>query len=77
MVKSEQKAAILVTHDIEEAIAMADRVVLLSNQGMFMREYMIDLSGQARSPEEARGLTEFAEYYYQIWTDLKGVMISE
>lgn len=75
MVKSERKAAIMVTHDIEEAIAMADRVLLMNRSGVICHEYKIDFAPQTRvSPEEARGLPKFAEHYSVIWSDLKAVM---
>lgn len=72
-VKAENKAAILVTHDIEEAIAMGDRVLIMGICGMIIREYQI-LLDPAESPETARGLPEFAEYHARIWNDLKMVI---
>lgn len=75
MVKTENKAAIMVTHDIEEAIAMADRVMLMNHGGVICHEYAIDFGPGGRlSPEEARGLPQFAEHYSIIWSDLKAVM---
>lgn len=76
-VKTEQKAAILVTHDIDEAIAMADRVLIMGVSGIIIREYEIRLNGGGCSAEHARGLPDFAEYHAQIWSDLKMVIGNE
>lgn len=82
-IKTEGKAAILVTHDIEEAIAMGDRVLIMGVSGIFIREYQIKLnngesiSGGGHSAETARGLPEFAQYHAQIWNDLKMVIGNE
>lgn len=76
-VRTEQKAALLVTHDIDEAIAMADRVLIMGVSGIFIREYEIRLNGGGCSAERARGLPEFAEYHARIWSDLKMVIGNE
>jgi NitT/TauT family transport system ATP-binding protein len=70
LVKEGDKAAILVTHDIEEAIAMSDRVLIMGKEGKLSREFRIDL-GEPRLPENARGTARFAEFYNQIWSDLR------
>jgi len=77
LVKEKNKAAIMVTHDIEEAVVMADRVLLMSQDGTFTKEFIIDLGEGNRSPESARGTTRFAEYYRDIWAELKAVIGNE
>src|ERR1700733_7736706 len=76
LVKSERRSAILVTHDIDEAIAMSDRVIIMDKGGQLRREYQINLSenGSARAPETVRGTAEFANLYKLIWTELKTVI---
>ncbi|MBS1997394.1 MAG: ABC transporter ATP-binding protein [Cyanobacteria bacterium SZAS LIN-2] len=74
LVKEKNKAAIMVTHDIEESVAMADRVLLMSQNGTFTKEFVIDLGDGPRSPESARGTARFAEYYRDIWAELKAVI---
>jgi NitT/TauT family transport system ATP-binding protein len=76
LVKSEHQSAILVTHDIDEAIAMSDRVIIMDKGGQLRREYQIDLSekGIARAPEAVRGTPEFANLYKLIWSELKTVI---
>jgi NitT/TauT family transport system ATP-binding protein len=74
LIKENNKAAILVTHDIEESVAMADRVLLMGQDGTFTKEFVIDLGEGKRSPETARGTARFAEYYRDIWAELKAVI---
>lgn len=74
LIKEKNKAAVMVTHDIEESIAMADRVLLMDKTGCISKEFAIDLEQTKRSPETARGTAKFAEYYRLIWSDLKAVI---
>lgn len=72
-IKQQQKAAILVTHDIEEAVAMSDRVLLMKKGGTIMAEHRIDL-GAERVPESARGQDAFPHLFQKIWSELKMVI---
>jgi NitT/TauT family transport system ATP-binding protein len=69
---SEKKASVVfVTHDIEEAIALADRVVVLSKgPGSVKSSYEINLA-RPRHVSEARYTEEFIHLSRQIWSDLK------
>ena len=69
---SEKKASVLfVTHDIEEAIALADRVVVLSKSpGTVKSSYDIPLA-RPRDVAEARYSQQFVNLSRQIWHDLK------
>jgi NitT/TauT family transport system ATP-binding protein len=67
------KATVLfVTHDLEEAIAMADRLLLLSAgpNATIKGDYPIRLP-RPRNVAEARFLPGFAELYGTIWRNLK------
>lgn len=74
LIKTADKGAVLVTHDIDEAIAMGDRILIMDKGGTFTREFVVELGDEVNSPEEARGSSRFAEYYHQIWSDLKAVI---
>jgi len=74
LVKEQRKAAVLVTHDIEEAVAMADRVLIMSKDGALIAEFQIQPEEGARSPDAARGTAKFAQYYQSIWAELKMVI---
>lgn len=77
MVQKNKKAAILVTHDIEEAIAMGHRVLLMghSPQGI-VREFRINFDICDRFPEAVRGEQIFIKYFNSIWMALKGMVES-
>lgn len=60
-----------VTHDLTEAIALADRVVLVSQRpGHVVREYSIDLP-RPRRVMDVKFLPRFVELEQAIWHDLQ------
>lgn len=74
---AQQSSVVFVTHDLEEAIALADRVfVLTAGPGTVKSSYSIDLP-RPRNVAEIRFLPEFVRYYETIWNDLREeVMVS-
>jgi NitT/TauT family transport system ATP-binding protein len=71
IIKNEGKTAILVTHDISEAISMADRVVVLSSRPATIRDIIdIKFSLPMRTPFLCRNAPEFKDYFNLIWTEL-------
>lgn len=72
ILKEAKKTVILVTHDIAEAIAMSDRILVMSPRpGRIKAEYRIELSGKNSSPFAARQAPEFRKYFKEIWSDLE------
>ncbi len=70
IIKKEHKTAIMITHDISEAISMADRVIILSNRpATTKKELTINLTNKS-TPIENRKCQEFASYYDEIWKEL-------
>ena len=70
IIKNENKTAIMVTHDIAEAISMSDRIIVLSRRpGTVKSIYEIDLDKRS-SPTNNRKLSDFSKYYDIIWRDL-------
>ena len=66
------KSAILVTHDIGEAIAMADRVLVLSARPATVRAlHVIDMPRAGRDPAALRADAQFQDYFAKIWADLE------
>ena len=64
-------SVVFVTHDLEEAIALADRVfVLTAGPGTVKSSYRIDLP-RPRNVSEIRFLPEFVRIYQTIWNDLR------
>ena len=71
IIRSEKKTALLVTHDISEAIASSDRVVVLSRRPAHVKSiYEIDLGLTEKTPFGARESAGFHHYFNQIWKDL-------
>jgi NitT/TauT family transport system ATP-binding protein len=64
-------SVVFVTHDIEEAIALADRVFVLSARPAHLKQvYQIDLP-RPRVMSEVRYDPRFIELSKQIWNDLR------
>ncbi len=71
ILKKEGKTALMVTHDIAEAISMADRVVVMTKRpGMIKNIHRIELSCEERSPLKSREAPEFRIYFNRIWKEL-------
>ncbi|MEL7567971.1 MAG: ABC transporter ATP-binding protein [Dehalobacterium sp.] len=71
IIKKENKTAILVTHDIAEAISMANRVIILSQRpGTIKNIYQITLTCGERTPLNSREAPEFRHYFQAIWKEL-------
>jgi NitT/TauT family transport system ATP-binding protein len=65
------RTVVMITHDLEEAIAMSDRVVVMSaGPGRIVAEHTIDLPSP-RDVFEAKGNPRSAELYSTIWDDLR------
>lgn len=71
---SERKTVILVTHDIGEAVSMADRVVVMSRRpGRIKSIHNIaypSFGPDRPTPFQARKCPEFDAYFQQIWDEL-------
>ena len=68
IIKNEGKTAIMVTHDISEAISVSDRVFVLSKIPAFIKsEHIIEIP--YNKPRRDNPL--FAEYFNAIWKELK------
>jgi NitT/TauT family transport system ATP-binding protein len=64
-------SVVFVTHDLEEAISLSDRVfVITAGPGTVKSNYKVDLP-RPRNVAEIRFQPRFAEIYEEIWKDLK------
>lgn len=75
ILKKEGKTAILITHDIAEAISMSERIIVLTSRpGRIKKEVKIELTMEdgrtPTKPSEGRSAREFATYYQKIWKEL-------
>jgi sulfonate transport system ATP-binding protein len=65
-------SVIFVTHDLEEAIALADRVVVMTvGPGTVKGVYDIDLPRPRGAVQEIRFEPRFLELHQQIWESLR------
>ena len=69
IIKNEGKTAIMVTHDISQAISMSDKVIVLTKRPATIKK-IYDIKIDEKSPLERRKTKEFSNYYEQIWRDL-------
>lgn len=70
IITNEKKTAIMVTHDIAEAISMSDKVIIITNRpGSIKRIIPIDLENKS-TPTENRKDKKFSYYYEMIWKEL-------
>ncbi len=62
---------LFVTHDLEEAISLADRVVVLTaNPGRVKTQFRVDL-GRPRNVNEIRFEDKFRDLHAEIWEALR------
>jgi NitT/TauT family transport system ATP-binding protein len=68
----DRKTVLLVTHDIQEAIFMADEILVFSHRpSRILRRFTVGFP-RPRYIEELRSLDEFNAMYDEIWRLLKG-----
>lgn len=73
IIKKEKKEAILVTHDISEAISMCDRIYVLSSRPATIKStHVIELTTpEMRTPLSSRKALEFSGYFDLLWKELE------
>ncbi len=70
IIRRERKTAILVTHDISEAISMSDRILVFSSRpAKIKKEHAVELS-IGDTPLKRRNAPEFKNYFDMIWKEL-------
>ncbi len=71
IIRKEKKTIILVTHDLSEAISMADRVLILSRRPASIQKIVsIAFANSGLLPMERRQASEFKQYFNEIWKEL-------
>ncbi len=72
ILRREAKTVILITHDIGEAVSMAERVIVLTRRpGRVKSEHAIRFAGPGRpTTMAARDAPEFNAYFKTLWQEL-------
>jgi NitT/TauT family transport system ATP-binding protein len=70
IIRQEHKTALLVTHDISEAISMSDRVVVLTHRPGTVKAIHDLESLRSLSPMERRNAPDFRTFFNLIWREL-------
>jgi NitT/TauT family transport system ATP-binding protein len=78
ILEESKQTVLFVTHDIEEAVTLADRVIVLSRGpgSSVIREFDIDLP-RPRDYYESRFLPGSAEFQREIWASLRTMEVPE
>lgn len=71
ILRKEGITAIIVTHDISEAISMSDRVLVLSKRPGTVKDiHKIDFDIENRNPINCRESPQFSNYFNTLWKEL-------
>ena len=70
IIKKEHKTAIMVTHDIAEAVSMANKVIVLTNRPSTIKKTFVINLTNSKTPITNRNCKEFMDYYNQIWESI-------
>ena len=71
IIRDTQKTALLITHDLSEAISMADRILVLSRRpGKVKAIFPISFPKKYDTPLKRRNAPEFSGYFHQVWKEL-------
>lgn len=71
IIRKEHKSALLVTHDLSEAISLADRVIVLSGRPATVRQTIpLIFELEQDTPLNRRNAPEFKTYFNLIWKEL-------
>lgn len=73
IIKNENKTALLVTHDISEAIAMSDKIAVISKRPSTIKsehEIIFENLKTDRTPFKCRKCPEFQTYFDILWKEI-------
>ena len=70
IIKKEKKTTIIITHDVSEAVVMADTVVVLTKRPAKVKKVIDIKLTDAKSPITNRACPEFNDYYKMIWESI-------
>ena len=72
LVRSQRRSALLITHDVEEAVSLSDRVIVLTHRPARIRAiHEIDIDVDRTDMMAARESPKFNQYIRSIWSELE------
>lgn len=72
IIRTQKKTAILITHDLSEAISAADRILVLTARPASVKCILeLSFSPEYDRPLARRNAPEFSAYFNQLWKELK------
>lgn len=71
LIRQTKKTVIIITHDLSEAISLADRIIVLSRRpAVVKKEIPIHLTIKEGDPLGARNAPEFGNYFKLLWEEM-------
>lgn len=72
IIRSRGKTAVLITHDLSEAVSVADRIIILTRRpGRIKDTISVTFPKDENSPLKRRNCPEFSAYFNEVWRILK------
>lgn len=70
IIREEKKSAILVTHDLSEAVSLADRILVFSPRPGRLEHIITTSFPKNLSALERRNTNEFKDYFNMLWKEM-------
>lgn len=70
IIRKENKTALLITHDIAEAISVADRIIVLSARPAYVKAAHTVEFDRSLSPLKRREQPDFKDWFELLWSEL-------
>ena len=70
IIKKEHKTAILVTHDLSEAVSLGSRVIVLTARPGTIKNIINIKFPEYLTPLQRRNAPEFKDYFNQLWKEM-------
>ena len=72
IIKEEEMTALMVTHDIYEALSLSDRIIVLSARpAQVVADYAVPFAADSIPPMKRREHPEFNRMFERIWKELE------
>ena len=71
LIRKSGKTVIIITHDLSEAVRLADRIIVLTKRpATVQKEFTIHLTMENQTPLAAMNAPEFNDYFNLLWKEL-------